>query len=475
MTIANVKVHHFINSLICAFCAQSISLLLSMAMTFIVPKLLGVEQFGYWQLFFFYSNYLGILCFGLNDGMYLRLGGKNFRDLNYSMLGSQIWFFVCIQGLLACCLALLSHVFWFDVQRQFIISWLALLMIICNTNDVLGFIFQAVNQTKIYSFSIIVDKVLFLVSILMLLVKGVNTFRPFAVTFLICKTISLLYTSYHSRAILFAPLKKFRAVFPEILKIISVGIILTISYYAGALILGMGRFVIDGLWGVEMFGKISFSLSLANFVLLFLNQVSMVLFPALRQTAPSKLQPIYSVGRNFLGILLPAVFLAYLPIRFILGLWLPQYRESLEYLVLLLPICTFDGKMQLLCSTYLKVLRKEKMLLAINGLTLGVSLVLCLISGFVLHSLNAIVVSMVISVAFRSIISDRYLSKVMKIQVTGSIVQEVILVLTFVLSTWFFKPLGGFLIFLFVYGLYLWFSKNKLREIARIVKTQINR
>ena len=47
-------------------------------------------------------------------------------------------------------------------------------------------------------------------------------------------------------------------------------------------------------------------------------------------------------------------------------MWLPQYAESLRYMVILLPICIFDGKMSLLCNTYLKVLRKERQLFYFN-------------------------------------------------------------------------------------------------------------
>ena len=42
-----------------AFLAQGVTLALSVIQTMIVPKLLGVEQFGYWQLYIFYVSYVG--------------------------------------------------------------------------------------------------------------------------------------------------------------------------------------------------------------------------------------------------------------------------------------------------------------------------------------------------------------------------------------------------------------------------------
>lgn len=39
-------------NMVVAFAAQGISFLASVAMSLLVPKVLGVETYGYWQLFF---------------------------------------------------------------------------------------------------------------------------------------------------------------------------------------------------------------------------------------------------------------------------------------------------------------------------------------------------------------------------------------------------------------------------------------
>ena len=194
----------------------------------------------------------------------------------------------------------------------------------------------------------------------------------------------LLYTS-----IVFAPGVRLRTALEEMKANIAAGLPLMFANIASTLILGLGRFTVDRRWGIEAFGKFSFSLSLTNFFLLFISQVSMVLFPALRRAGPDSLKKYYRMLRSGLGILLPAVLLAYIPMKYLLGLWLPQYRESLRYLALLLPLCTFDGKTQLLCTTYLKVLRKERLLLRINLLACGVSAVLSVMGAFLWNNIYA--------------------------------------------------------------------------------------
>ena len=163
-----------------------------------------------------------------------------------------------------------------------------------------------------------------------------------------------------ARKIVFARLVHIHTALTEMWLNVSVGINLTIANIMSMLILGIGRGIVDDIWGIESFGKISFSLSLTNFFLLFIQQVSMVLFPALRRTGEAQQKKIYNKLRVYLGLFLPAVFITYFPLKLFVGWWLPQYSESLKYLALLLPLCTFDGKMQMLCNTYLKVLRQEK-------------------------------------------------------------------------------------------------------------------
>jgi hypothetical protein len=79
----------FAKNLTFAFTAQGISFLLSVLMSLLVPKMLGVEQFAYWQLFIFYSTYVGLFHFGLSDGIYLRYGGMELENLDKRRIGSQ--------------------------------------------------------------------------------------------------------------------------------------------------------------------------------------------------------------------------------------------------------------------------------------------------------------------------------------------------------------------------------------------------
>ena len=81
---------HFYKNLQFAFLAQLISILINLIMYLLVPKVVGTTNYAYWQLFIFYTNYAGFFHLGLVDGIYLRLGGKKYDELNFNVLGSQL-------------------------------------------------------------------------------------------------------------------------------------------------------------------------------------------------------------------------------------------------------------------------------------------------------------------------------------------------------------------------------------------------
>ena len=185
------------------------------------------------------------------------------------------------------------------------------------------------------------------------------------------------------------------------------------------LVLGVGRQVVDLRWGVLAFGQISFSLTLINFGLTFLSQVSMVLFPALRRVSGDQQAACCRRLEEGLYLLLPWIYVLALPGRALLEWWLPEYRQSLAWLPLVLPICYFDCKMNLLGNTFLKVLNRQTQLLKINLATILASLALSAAGAWVLDSMVWVVLGMAASIALRSVWAGRVLRRALHLPGRG--------------------------------------------------------
>lgn len=452
-----------VKNLIYAFGAQGISLLMSMTVTLIIPKILGITEYSYWQLFIFYIGYVGFFHLGYNDGIYLRLGGMHFSELEHNKIGTQFRIFTIVQFIIAVIIGLLAWGCIKDYNRQVIIIMTGIYLFFNNVALFLGYIFQAVNETRFFSISVIVDRIVSLVLIVLLLFWHTLSFVPYILVYTIGKGSALIYCIYKGRSLVFSKLTSVKEALVDMWISTSVGIKLTISNIMSMLILGIGRAVIDNHWGIEQFGKISFSLSLMNFFLLFIQQVSMVLFPALRRTEGTVQKKVYYILRNLLGLMLPAIFVLYIPLERILSIWLPAYKESFVTLALFLPICIFDGKMQMLCNTYLKVLREEKTLLLINVFSVTLSVVMCVFSAYVLNSMISVVFSMVISIMLRSILAETFLAKKMEVAVKKSIIQEVVIVILFYYIVLGLDNKLVFWFMLVVYTLYIGINKENMK------------
>lgn len=455
-----------------AMAAQAITLLVSVVTVILAPKIMGVEEYGYWQLFIFYGCYVSLFHLGINDGVYLLTGGKKREELDNCAIASQFWFGLAYQvGFVSFAAALISSSS-FDVNRAFVLFALLIFLLICNSNSYIGYIFQAINETTLYSKSVILEKGILFFGLIVLVVLGISAFEPYICIFIFSKTCALLYSLKHGRSFIFNRISPPLIAAKESLKSIRVGIKLLIAVNAGSLVIGVSRFVIDSFWSIEAFGKVSFSLSLVNFVMAFIAQISMVLFPALRQCDNKERLRYYTLCDSVLSIILPLSLLLFWPCSLLINTWLPSYGDSVYYMALLLPICVFDGKMNILCTTFFKVLRMEKSLLCINVAALfscaGFSYLVALIT----NSIDNVILVAVFFVAARNIASECLVRK--KLGLVNNIwssISEVAVSLLFVFSCVYFPLNISVLIYCVGCVVFLFTNKAKCHVAFDFVKT----
>lgn len=443
------------SNMVTAFAAQGVSFLASVAMSLIVPKVLGVETYGYWQLFVFYASYSGFFMLGLNDGVYLVEGGKSRDEINKRLINSQFRFGMFFQLVVAGCIAAFAALVASETQRSFVLMAFALYTVVYNLYGYLGFVLQAMNETKLYSYSSMIERFVFLAIILVMVFTHVPDFEPYVVAYLFSKVCSLAFCVYHSRDILLAGALGVRDTVRISFSSIRVGFALMISNVASMLILGIARALADGVWGIEVFGRVSFWLSMVNFFIAFVSQASMVLFPALRQGTERERRAFYRGIRDMMEIAFPAVYILYFPIAWVLPLWLPQYADSVRFLAILLPICVFETKMNLCCTTYFKVLREERVLLKVNLCALASNALLSVFGVYAIGSLDAVLLGTVTCIIGRSFWSEFHLNRRLDVPSSMIPLQEVGLTVAFVAMTLVLPAWEAAVAYAVLFGAYL--------------------
>ncbi len=68
----------FLNNLKFTVLAQAVILIASLVKSLVLPNLLGVENFSYWQTYSLYSGLATVFTLGFADGVYILYAGKEF-------------------------------------------------------------------------------------------------------------------------------------------------------------------------------------------------------------------------------------------------------------------------------------------------------------------------------------------------------------------------------------------------------------
>jgi hypothetical protein len=245
---------------------------------------------------------------------------------------------------------------------------------------------------------------------------------------------------------------------------INVGIKLLLANLASKLIIGIVRFGIERQWDVETFGRVSLTLSISHFMMVFITGIGVVVYPILRRTSREKLPLIYHLMRNFLMIIALSLLVFYYPARLILSAWLPDYAESLLYMALLFPMVIYEGRITLLINTYLKTLRYEKTMLRINAATVVVSAIFTIVTTVIWHNLNLAVLTILIGQVVRATIAELFLSKQLSISLNKDLILEIVLTLIFILSGWYIDSWWTVVIYVISYCIYLIIKRSDIKR-----------
>lgn len=457
----------FLNNIYYAFGAQFVSIALSLVLVLGLPKVISIEEYGFWQLFILYNSFIGIFLLGVSDGVYLLYGGKEFKDIDPAVIKSKLKFTLFSQFIFFAIIISLVGIFMPNTTKSLIIICSGIFLVIGNLITYLGFILLATDKIKEYSKAVFLEKGAFLVLILLLFfIHRLNLYEIISI-FLISKLISLTYLLQYYRGLRKVKVLRLKETFSLIKKDSFFGITLMLSNMTDTFILGIGKFVIEDHWDIKTFAKISLALSAVFFFIVLITQVSLVLFPALRKISIDRQGKALTMSIDMLSFLLLGFYIGYYPLIHFLSLWLPKYEQGLSYLIILMPICLYEGKMQIINKTYMKVLNKQNLLLVINLCILLLCFLSITFSAYFLSSLTGVVYCIMGCIALRSIITQIILYRIYQIRSQGQIINDLLLTVLFVWITLQYSTWLALSVYVSLYILYLFFERGKIKALFR--------
>ena len=428
--------------------AQIISLAVSFIMNLVLPKFISEYQYALWQTYLLYVGYVGILHFGLLDGIVLRYSQYDYEELDKVRIRSQ---FKCLLVMTNtfCTIAIICVSLFCQNEMRTVFIMTAIGIITRTIFTYTSYSFQITNRIKYYAEMIIGYRIFYGIGVIAMLLLGFHSFYFFCAVDLGSDVFGVLFSLHNNKGLYFGKSLKIKETLEEAKKNISAGILLMISNWSSFLLTGSARMIIQWHWDKLTFGKVSFAFSITNLFLTFVTAISVVLFPSLKRTNKENLPGLYKKIRAVMNPVLIIILIFYYPGCWILKQWLPEYNNSLLYLGILLPIIIFSSKISLLTNNYLKALRKEKTMLIINLISVGAAICMFTFSAYVTNSLKILLFFIVVAIMFCSILSESVVMKELNIFNIREFINEIVMALIFMFTTMMKSQIKGML----VYGL----------------------
>ena len=159
--------------------ANILTFLMGVIPGFIIPKFLGVEEFGYLKIFTFYITYVGITHFGFLDGIYIKYGAYEYEDIPKEKFRGYFRYLVLLQIIEALIAVWILQLFDLGAERRFILLLVLFNMIIMNITTLFAFIHQFTKRFKVFSINLILNKLIYVVGTLIFIYFNILGYKEF--------------------------------------------------------------------------------------------------------------------------------------------------------------------------------------------------------------------------------------------------------------------------------------------------------
>lgn len=344
----------------------------------VVPKVLGVIEYGHYKTFTLYLVYAMLLHFGFPDGILLLYGGWNYQEINQIEFRTYTRFFISFQTIISVLIIGISMAVCQGMKR-YIFCMIGIDAFFVNLTTYYKYISQAVMHFKEYTLRSVIQAVLqILILCIIVALDKLGALQTNGVFYILCIVLidAVLFVWYMMtyKELTFGKADSLRKRLPKIKNIFAVGILLTISFQVAHLVFFLDSQMVEILFDVKTYSLYAFAYSITYMITAIISAIATVMFPSLKrleiQDAVSKFPMLMSA----VSIIVFFLLTAYFPLTFFVEWFLPDYASSLDYLRIIMPGLALSSCINLIIFTYYKVLNQLRQYLYI-------ALVILLVGG----------------------------------------------------------------------------------------------
>lgn len=314
--------------------ANIITLVIGILTNFLLPKYLSIESYAMVKTYALYLTYAGFFSLGYNDGMYLKYGGENLKNIDKKDFGRNFFNYFILIFLMTLFTLIVGIIFNDNIIIAFAFG--------IFSYNILGYLksfYQATGEFKLYGRSLNIEKILIFIlnMILLFIFKSDNSNYYIWIQVLsgiiICGflTLKLNYNLHFFRYFKFS--------LEEIKENIKSGFILMLGNFSSGILTGLDRWVIKIFLTSVEFAMYSFAVSLENMINVFTTPITIAMYNYFCKKPKLKEIIMFKNSSLIWGTIV--ISLAY-PAKFILENYLIKYKTANSIIFILFATQVFN-------------------------------------------------------------------------------------------------------------------------------------
>lgn len=308
------------------FGSNVITLAVGIVSGLVIPSFLSLDQYAYFKTFTLYLGYIGILHFGLADGLFIKYGGSYEDEVDKALLKGEHHFFLVFQFIITILLLIISLVLDDKILLAFSLS-----IIPFNILTFYKFFYQAIGKFDIYSKILILPPILMLIANLaVIFIFKIENFWLFIFIKIFAYVSIFLILEYN-----FYKLTKSYKVnikFSEIKSIFNIGFLIMLGNLSSVLFYSIDRWFVKLSFTSSDFAFYSFAISMMGMINIFINSITTVFYPYLSRNSDDN---ILQKLKSYFIIIASFASGSYFLFAFIVSNFIPKHMPALNIIAII--------------------------------------------------------------------------------------------------------------------------------------------
>lgn len=437
---------------------------------FLLPKIIGVTDYGYYKTFTLYASYVGLLHFGFADGIYLKYGGENYEKLNKQVFRFYTSFLMGLEFIISFIGAIIA-LFVLAGELRFIFICLAVYLFTANIINHYQIISQITGRFNELSIRTVIQSIFTALAVIALWVihhfsNTIGSYKIYTIIYVGINVLLTIWYIYTYKDITFG--KQDRSHKREIWQFIKLGFPLLLANLCSTLILNLDRQFVNILFDTDTYAVYAFAYNMLGLIMTAMSAISTVIYPTLKRTDEKTLKNSYTFLIETILIFVFVCLLVYFPLCWFINWFLPNYIDSLLIFRIILPGLAISSAITIVMHNYYKTMGKENVFFIKSIIILFLSAIANYVAYAIFKTTQAISASSIFVMVIWYIFIEIYFIKNYKIKWLKNFTYMLLMASGFYLITcwniWWTSMLI-YLTFLLVvtYGFYY-------KDINRIIK-----